>query len=399
MNIPVDNSNRDQNENPSHASTFNIDIDGEEGDVLDEADERTHLFNDHNDQNEQLQVFVGFYRPGEYQRETMEEDDDDDEDDLSDASHKSDTLKKDEQVHWRSAQRPSNGVLFVFQSTRELISDEDEGNEDQDFIEEDFGPNQDDENEQPPEQDNDMSSDEPFLVVHANQLDHDSHHSELHEPLPAPIVLVQIDEDEDQGFGAQFNDDCQSSDEENNHLSTISLNNNNTDENELVYVKKPVHQRSQSDSQLHVKNYTTFLSLPSLSVHSGSAFEKVEHIIIDDQQPPTTTMSSLMIKKKPDEEHDHIFSQKRKIPRTSAEELIELFNHESSSSSQVNLSARTNLDEGPVQIVVDDAVRDVERHVMLWNDDHARQIEPQSALQQIAVSNRDMPRRLGHVLV
>ena len=59
----------------------------------DETDERTHLFDDHNDQQEQLQVFVGFYRPGEYQLETMEEeeddDDDDDEDDLSDVSHKS----------------------------------------------------------------------------------------------------------------------------------------------------------------------------------------------------------------------------------------------------------------------------------------------------------------------
>ena len=271
-----------------------------------------------------------------------------------------------------------------------MISDEDEGNEDQDFIEEDFGPNQDEENEQHHEQDDGMNSDEPFLVVNSNQLDHDSHHREQHEPLPVAMALVQIDEDEDQGFGAQFNDDCQSSDEENNHLSTISLNNDNTDENELAYVKKPLHQRSQSDSQLHVKNYTTFLSLPSLSsVPSGNAFKKVEHIIIDDQQPPTTTISSLLIKKKPEEDLDYIFSQKRKMPRPSSEELIELSNHDS--SSQVTQSVRASSNQRQcdrhVQIVVDDAVRDVERHVMLWNDDHARQIESQSVLPQIAVSD------------
>jgi hypothetical protein len=88
MNIPVDNSNNIQNENPIHSSSFNIEIEE------DDDDEQIHLGNEYNDQNEQLEVFVGFYRPGEYQRETME----DDEDDQSEISHQSDTQKKEEQV-------------------------------------------------------------------------------------------------------------------------------------------------------------------------------------------------------------------------------------------------------------------------------------------------------------
>jgi hypothetical protein len=36
-------------------------------------------------------------------------------------------------------------------------------------------------------------------------------------------------------------------------------------------------------------------------------------------------------------------------------------------------------------MIVDEAVRDVERHVMLWDDDHARLIDNQSSLQQIMV--------------
>ena len=34
---------------------------------------------------------------------------------------------------------------------------------------------------------------------------------------------------------------------------------------------------------------------------------------------------------------------------------------------------------------VDAAVRDVERHVMLWNDGHARQIDSETSFQQIMV--------------
>ena len=71
MNIPVDNTNEN--------SLLNIDI---------EEDDEQHI----DEQNEQLEVFVGFYRPGEYQREIMEDDDE------SDRSQKSDTQKKEEQV-------------------------------------------------------------------------------------------------------------------------------------------------------------------------------------------------------------------------------------------------------------------------------------------------------------
>ncbi len=37
------------------------------------------------------------------------------------------------------------------------------------------------------------------------------------------------------------------------------------------------------------------------------------------------------------------------------------------------------------QIFVDEAVRDVERHVMLWDDEQARLMDNQSSLQQIVV--------------
>lgn len=34
---------------------------------------------------------------------------------------------------------------------------------------------------------------------------------------------------------------------------------------------------------------------------------------------------------------------------------------------------------------MDEAVRDVERHVMLWDDEHAKLIDRQSSVQQIMV--------------
>jgi hypothetical protein len=74
MNIPVDNSNEN--------SLLNMNIEEDDEQQIDLI----------NQQNEQLEVFVGFYRPGEYQREIMEDDDD------SDRSQKSDTQKKEEQV-------------------------------------------------------------------------------------------------------------------------------------------------------------------------------------------------------------------------------------------------------------------------------------------------------------
>ncbi|CAF4677885.1 unnamed protein product [Rotaria sp. Silwood1] len=92
MNIPVDNSNNNRNDNPINSSSLNIEI---EEDDDDDDDQRIYLLNEYNDQNEQLEVFVGFYRPGEYQRETM---DDDDDDDGSEISHPSDAQKKEEQV-------------------------------------------------------------------------------------------------------------------------------------------------------------------------------------------------------------------------------------------------------------------------------------------------------------
>ena len=38
-----------------------------------------------------------------------------------------------------------------------------------------------------------------------------------------------------------------------------------------------------------------------------------------------------------------------------------------------------------LKTMVVEAVRDVERHVMLWDDAHARQIDDQSSVQQIVV--------------
>lgn len=80
MNIPV--------EHPHHSSSLNIEID-------DEKDDDDQSIDRIQQSSEQLEVFVGFYRPGEYQRETMEDDDDDD---GSESSEKSNVQKKDEQV-------------------------------------------------------------------------------------------------------------------------------------------------------------------------------------------------------------------------------------------------------------------------------------------------------------
>ncbi|CAF4438207.1 unnamed protein product, partial [Adineta steineri] len=124
------------------------------------------------------------------------------------------------------------------------------------------------------------------------------------------------------------NDDCQSSDDENNHLSTISLNNTNN-ENELAYSKKKFLQRSQSDTELNHRKSQIYLSLPSLTINSDNHYEKFEHIIIDDQQP-LTTMSNLLIKKKQDnDDNEYLFLRKKKILRKSSEEIIEISNQES----------------------------------------------------------------------
>lgn len=225
---------------------------------------------------------------------------------------------------------------------RELISDQDEGNEDQDFIDEDFGPNQEEENEAVSAQvpanlmvvEDVPHPQENVLFLNANILEQEQVDDD--EPIVLPMAVIQIDEDEDQGFGAQFNDDCPSSDDENNHVSTISLNDQvdrdeSDDDQRLTCTKKKRYQRSQSDSQIHRRDYTTFLSLPSLSLHSRNSFEKVEHIIIDDQQP-ATTMSNLIVKKKQDEDSEYLLSQKKRILRKSSEEILEISNDEISST-------------------------------------------------------------------
>jgi len=112
----------------------------------------------------------------------------------------------------------------------------------------------------------------------------------------------------------------------------------------------------------------------------------MEHIIIDDQQP-LTTMPNLIIKKKQEDDNDDLFLRKKKILRKSSEEIIEISNQESPLqvkefsnhffSFQFKLMFKT---------IVDEAVRDVERHVMLWDDDHTRQIDNQSSFQQIVVN-------------
>lgn len=119
MNIPVDNSNNLQsNSNPLQTSSLNIEIennrDEDQIEIINHEDEdhhdehlehqqhssqRHHLFNENPEENEQLEVFVGFYRPGEYERENIEEDDDDEpDDDMSDHSQKFESQKKEEQV-------------------------------------------------------------------------------------------------------------------------------------------------------------------------------------------------------------------------------------------------------------------------------------------------------------
>jgi hypothetical protein len=79
-------------------------------------------------------------------------------------------------------------------------------------------------------------------------------------------------------------------------------------------------------------------------------------------------MSNLIIKKKSDDDNDYLFLRKKKFLRKSSEEIIEISNQDLTS-----------------EITVEQAVRDVERHVMLWDEDHARLIDNQSSIQQIMV--------------
>lgn len=156
------------------------------------------------------------------------------------------------------------------------------------------------------------------------------------------MVFVQIEEDEDQGFGAQFNDDCPSSDEENNHRSTLSLTDHRPDHHWLNWKTKSL-QRSQSDSDFFPNRYQRFFSLPNLFNQSRAQYEKIEHFIIDDQQP-TTTISNLIIKKKQDEDDEEEEDdekeistlRKKKIWRKSSEEILEISNQEA--TPQVEIS-------------------------------------------------------------
>ena len=328
MNIPVDNSNYDR---PLIASTLNIEIREEDDDDadahrrLDQENsvdhQRTDLFQLNPEDNERLEVFVGFYRPGEYQRETI---DDDDDDETSVNSASSEVDKKDEQVIYSLFLKfysETNQRRYFSQTIRQLINDNDEANEDQDFIDADFGPNQDEETEQSINQiqpsildENEIIHEEELIVLNSNLPAFDPHE--------VNGVLVEIDEDdeEDQGFGAQFNDDCASTDDENNHASNLSLNQSIEDLNEP---KKCLHQRSQSDFQLNRTNIQRYFSLPNLSsIDSRISFEKIEHIIIDDQQP-ATTMSNVLIKKKSFDEVDQNFVQKKKSSRKLSEEILE----------------------------------------------------------------------------
>lgn len=97
LNIPVEHH---------HPSSLNIEIEDEDDDEEDEVPvDRC------NESNEQLEVFVGFYRPGEYQRETMEDDDDEQ---TSESSEKSNEQKKDEQVMFLPLNNRSISLLFFF---------------------------------------------------------------------------------------------------------------------------------------------------------------------------------------------------------------------------------------------------------------------------------------------
>ena len=352
MNIPVENSNHHHHHHSS--SILNIEIDDNE--------ERDHALD--NEYNEQLEVFVGFYRPGEYQRETVEDDDEAEEEE----SEKSDAQKKEEQVEYNCIFFfVFLFLLFFLKSIRELISDDDEGNEDQDFIEEDFGPNQDDDIDA-------AVAPDPDEQFNPNILENPSQNELIHPN--DQLLLIQIDEDEDQGFGAQFNDDCQSSDDENNHQSTLSLNVNSNLCHEKFSSKKFSLQYSQSTVELNRKKVSRqrFFSLPNLSIDSRDSFEKIEHFIIDDQQqpPPRTTISTCFVKKKSPDDNEQINSRKKKLLRKSSEEILEISNQDSPSQ----------------QFIVDDAVRDVERRVMLFDDEQARVMDNQSSIEQIVVKRK-----------
>jgi hypothetical protein len=110
MNIPVDNSHDESNGHVMSTSSLNIEIEQheDEADDMDVDDgktsecisrhQRIESTLEHVDQQERLEVFVGFYRPGDYQREAIEDDDDDT---ASDRSHQLDKYMKDEQVGQR----------------------------------------------------------------------------------------------------------------------------------------------------------------------------------------------------------------------------------------------------------------------------------------------------------
>ena len=104
MNIPVDNSSNNRTDHPINSSSSNIDR---------YDNQRIYLLDQHHDQNEQLEVFVGFYRPGEYQCETRDDGDDDDE---SVISHKSDVQKKEEQVGRKRIHLSFHECFAVFHS-------------------------------------------------------------------------------------------------------------------------------------------------------------------------------------------------------------------------------------------------------------------------------------------
>ena len=139
MNIPVDNSNNLQSiSNPLQTSPLNIEIEEDDQDERDDEQQieiiqqdeddradhvaqqsqRYHSSNEYPEENEQLEVFVGFYRPGEYERENVEEEDDDDDDADGDRSQRLESQKKEEQVRHAFGRPNAKSKLMILVHAR-----------------------------------------------------------------------------------------------------------------------------------------------------------------------------------------------------------------------------------------------------------------------------------------
>ncbi|CAF1647521.1 unnamed protein product, partial [Didymodactylos carnosus] len=203
----------------------------------------------------------------------------------------------------------------------ELIIDADTAEDQNDFIEADFGPNQEDDGQQ---SDQDITSDQEednsgeHNDVFSEHEENSNNDHQLQPPQQQPAVEESIDEDEDQGFGFEDMNELQVQDESDDSESSSSDNEHEENihhqlDNVVVCCKydtnKIILHRSLSDSNLTLRrvqqHYLSLELLPTTIKTITSQYRKIEHLI-DERYEQQTTSSYISTKNEQQKDYNQV---------------------------------------------------------------------------------------------